>query len=207
MSVRVAESHSGERTHYIQAKTMEQATATRHNGEPKPVDYRLVSAILHDAVSKIITDYRMEKLNIIVANAGFGNIYGDVTQVKPEEFRNLDEIHTLGKRIRPSCTLEVANEFEGPFLLSQGTQKLLEAADCPQYVLLGTPISNIASMEKGPFPMVAYGVRKSVAHYMKRKIHCGMSISTLFSDPGFLQTIWVITAPKTSATNRPLYQL
>lgn len=78
---------------------------------------------------------------------------------------------------------------QGPLRLFQATKELLDQASHPQYILLGTPIASIASMEKSPFPMVAYGASKAAAHYLTRKIHCENEGLTAFViDPGFMQT-------------------
>lgn len=62
-----------------------------------------------DAVSKLVAEYGIEKLDIVVANAGYGSIYGDVMQVKPGEIRDMVEINTLGDVIRPFSKTMVAN--------------------------------------------------------------------------------------------------
>ncbi|KAI0172717.1 hypothetical protein GGR52DRAFT_419308 [Hypoxylon sp. FL1284] len=125
-----------------------------------------------DAVKLIQAEHGITKLDIVVANAGYGTMFGDLSQVKPSEVRDLVDINTLG-----------------PLRLFQAVRPLLEAGDQPRFVLIGTPIASIAAMENSPFPMFAYGASKAAAHYLTRKIHCeSPGLIAFVADPGFMQT-------------------
>ncbi|ETS74999.1 hypothetical protein PFICI_13483 [Pestalotiopsis fici W106-1] len=125
-----------------------------------------------EAIQLLQNEHGIKKLDIVVANAGYGTVYGDLSQVQPSEVRDLFEINTIG-----------------PLRLFQAVRSLLESGDNPRFVLIGTPIASIAAMEKMPFPMFAYGASKASAHYLTRKIHCESPKLTSFAvDPGFMQT-------------------
>ncbi|KAI1775578.1 hypothetical protein F4818DRAFT_382255 [Hypoxylon cercidicola] len=125
-----------------------------------------------DAVKLIQAEHGIDRLDVVVANAGYGTVYGDLSQVKPHEVLNLVDINAIG-----------------PLRLFQAVRPLLEAGRRPRFVLIGTPIASIGAMEDSPFPMFAYGASKTAAHYLTRKIHCESSGLTAFVvDPGFMQT-------------------
>lgn len=52
-----------------------------------------------DAVKLIQTEHGIDKLDVVAANAGHGTVYGDLSQVKPHEVRDLVDINTIGRRI------------------------------------------------------------------------------------------------------------
>ncbi|KAI1082069.1 hypothetical protein F5B20DRAFT_578840 [Whalleya microplaca] len=125
-----------------------------------------------DAVKLIRDVHGIDKLDIVVANAGYGTVYGDLSQVKPHEVRDLFDINTIG-----------------PLRLFQAIRPLLEAGSRPRFVLIGTPIASIGAMENSPFPMFAYGASKAAAHYLTRKVHCvSPGVIAFVVDPGFMQT-------------------
>ncbi|KAK0621566.1 putative aflatoxin biosynthesis ketoreductase nor-1 [Bombardia bombarda] len=126
------------------------------------------------AVALLQRDHGITKLDVVVANAGFGTVYGDLSQAKIDDVRELYDINAIG-----------------PLRLFQAVRPLLEAegTERPRFVLIGTPIASIGAMEKSPFPMLAYGMSKAAAHYMTRKVHCESERLTAFVvDPGFAQT-------------------
>ncbi|GAW16195.1 hypothetical protein ANO14919_056180 [Xylariales sp. No.14919] len=131
-----------------------------------------VESDAQDAAKLIQSDHGIARLDIIVANAGYGTVYGDLSQVKPDDVRRTVEINVIG-----------------PLCLFQAFRPLLEAGERPRFVLMGTPIASIAAMENSPFPMAAYGMSKAAAHYLTRKVHCeSPNITAFVIDPGFMQT-------------------
>ncbi|KAI1395756.1 hypothetical protein F4819DRAFT_492172 [Hypoxylon fuscum] len=125
-----------------------------------------------DAVKLVQAEFGIHRLDVVVANAGYGTMYGDLSQVKPHEVRDLVDINTIG-----------------PLRLFQAVRPLLEAGRRPRFVLIGTPIASISAMEDSPFPMFAYGASKVAAHYLTRKIHCeSPELIAFVADPGFMQT-------------------
>ncbi|KAJ4305493.1 hypothetical protein N0V90_001024 [Kalmusia sp. IMI 367209] len=112
-----------------------------------------------EAAHVLATQHGIKSLDVVVANAGFGEVWGDLTTVKPKEVGELVDV----------------NGIEQP---SRG-----------KFVLIGTPIASISAMEKAPWPMFAYGASKTVAHYLTRKIHVeSPSLTAFVVDPGFMQT-------------------
>ncbi|KAI8950685.1 hypothetical protein F4801DRAFT_548026 [Xylaria longipes] len=125
-----------------------------------------------DAVKLIQSKNNIVRLDIVIANAGYGTVYGDLSQVKPDDVRRTVEVNVIG-----------------PLCLFQAVRPLLEAGERPRFVLMGTPIASIAAMENSPWPMAAYGMSKAAAHYLTRKVHCeSPGITAFVIDPGFMQT-------------------
>lgn len=52
-----------------------------------------------DAVKLIQKKHNILKSDVVIANAGCGTVYGDLTQVRPHELRDLFEINTIGGHI------------------------------------------------------------------------------------------------------------
>ncbi|KAI1409259.1 hypothetical protein F5Y13DRAFT_182156 [Hypoxylon sp. FL1857] len=124
-----------------------------------------------DAAKVIQAEHGINKLDIVVANAGYGTVFGDLSQVKPQEVRDLVDVNAIG-----------------PLRLFQAVRPLLEAGNRPRFALIGSPIASISAMENAPWPMFAYGVSKTGAHYLTRKIHSETGLVAFVIDPGFMQT-------------------
>ncbi|KAF7531200.1 hypothetical protein G7054_g9113 [Neopestalotiopsis clavispora] len=128
-----------------------------------------------EAIQIVQNEHGVKKLDIVVANAGYGTVFGDLSQVKPSEVWDLFDINTI--------------DVAGPLRLFQAVRSLPESGGNPRFVMIGTPIASIAAMEKSPYPMFAYGASKASAHYLTRKIHCeSPKIASFAVDPGFMQT-------------------
>jgi norsolorinic acid ketoreductase len=151
----------------------------------------------YDAAQVLTSEHGVEKLDVVIANAGFGEIYGDLTTVKPEEVSRLVDVNGIGKQdmftwtlrhwtVGTSASYAIRADFNsGPLRLFQGVRKLFENSPTGKFVLLGSPIASIGGMEKAPWPMFAYGASKTVAHYLTRKIHYESPDVTAFvMDPG-----------------------
>lgn len=50
-----------------------------------------------DAVKLVQAEFGIHRLDVVVANAGYGTMYGDLSQVKPHEVRDLVDINTIGR--------------------------------------------------------------------------------------------------------------
>ncbi|KAK7948427.1 uncharacterized protein PG986_009313 [Apiospora aurea] len=158
----------------------EHPTAQSLSELPRAPDSKLITVKIdsvsdsdaQNAVQLLQTEHGIKRLDIVVANAGYGTVYGDLSQVQASELRELFDINAVG-----------------PLRLFQAVRSLLEAGNRPRWVLIGSPIASIAAMEKLPFPMLAYGTSKAAAHYLTRKMHCESPQLTAFIvDPGFMQT-------------------
>lgn len=114
----------------------------------------------------------VEKLDVVIANAGISTSFETVATVDITKVREHTEVNAYG-----------------PLLLFQAVLPLLEKSSNAKFVGLGTPMASITGMESRPFPMGAYGLSKVVLHWMSRKIHLEHeNIISFVVDPGFVQT-------------------
>lgn len=85
-------------------RNLEHPTSQSLSGLPRGDDSKLILVKVdsvsdtdaHDAIKLIQTEHGIDKLDVVVANAGYGTVYGDLSQVKPQEVLDLVDINTLG---------------------------------------------------------------------------------------------------------------
>ncbi|KAI0855707.1 hypothetical protein F4860DRAFT_507286 [Xylaria cubensis] len=53
-----------------------------------------------DAVQFIQNKYDIARLDIVIANTGYGTVYGDLSQVEPDNVRRAVEVNAIGQRPR-----------------------------------------------------------------------------------------------------------
>jgi len=128
------------------------------------------------AVKELHDIHKIEKIDVVVANAGIGTHYSNVVDLKLEHLQEHINVNVFG-----------------PLTLFQAVLPLLSASPSPKFCLIGSAIGSIGEMESYPFPMVAYGMSKTMAHYLVRKIHIehGGEKGKLIAwcvYPGFVQT-------------------
>lgn len=116
----------------------------------------------------VLKKEKVSHLDIVIANAGIANDYNSIASVPIKTFKDHVEINAYG-----------------PLLLFQAVKPLLDKANQPKFIALGSPLGSIGGMELRPYPMGAYGASKAMLHYIMRKIH--FENETLISfpvDPG-----------------------
>lgn len=127
------------------------------------------------AASKAVSELQsqgIEKVDVVIANAGISYTYEPVAQLKFETLKNHVDVNAYG-----------------PFFLFQAVLPLLEKASKPKFVAIGTPVASIGGMESRPYPMAGYGMSKVIMHYMVKKIHTEHeNLIAFVVDPGFVQT-------------------
>lgn len=125
------------------------------------------------AVAFLQSEHKISKLDTVIANAAVQNlVFATLADVDPAQVQEHLSINAIGS-----------------LLLFQAVLPLLQKASQPKLVVLGSPIGSIGGMEKRPVPMSAYGVSKTAAHYLVRKMHFENEGLIAFAvDPGFVQT-------------------
>jgi norsolorinic acid ketoreductase len=129
-----------------------------------------------DAVKELQDIHKIEKIDVVIANAGIGTHLGRLADLKVEHLQEHINVNVIG-----------------PLTLFQTVLPLLTASPSPKFCLLGSTVGSIGGMENYPFPMAAYGMSKAMAHYLVRKIHLeyggenGKVVSWAVY-PGFVQT-------------------
>ncbi|KAL8748420.1 MAG: hypothetical protein Q9184_007314, partial [Pyrenodesmia sp. 2 TL-2023] len=124
------------------------------------------------AAVKTIQSQGIDKLDLVIANAGICNDWSPVATVDPEVFKE----HVI------------VNGF-APLFLFQAVLPLLQKSESSKFVGIGSPMGSIGGMDQRPYPMTAYGTSKAIFHWIVRKVHFEHpEIVSLVVDPGVVQT-------------------
>jgi norsolorinic acid ketoreductase len=106
------------------------------------------------AVQLLQSEHGIEKLDIVIANAGMAKHAGPAYETPIAEMRDHFEVNTIG-----------------PLVLFQATKPLLERSSLPKFVVVTSRIGSIGHMDFGQLPVTAYGSSKAAVNYIVRKIH------------------------------------
>ncbi|KAH8884936.1 aflatoxin biosynthesis ketoreductase nor-1 [Thozetella sp. PMI_491] len=121
----------------------------------------------------------ISSLDIVIANAGIGEVYSRVEGIEIDDFRLLFDVNTLG-----------------PLRLFKAVYPLLKAtADqkgpgAPKFLAISTNASSITDLEANKdFLLGSYGAAKLALNYLVRRAHFETPwLTAFFMDPGFAQT-------------------
>lgn len=106
------------------------------------------------AVETLQSQHGIDKLDIVIANAGISKYYGNADITPISEVREHFEINAIGALV-----------------LFQATVPLLRKSSAPMFVGLSTGVASIGDMGGIPLPATAYGISKVALNYLLRKIH------------------------------------
>lgn len=67
-----------------------------------------VDSDAQDAVKLIQNEHGIAKLDIVIANAGYGTVYGDLSQVEPDDVRRSVEVNAIGECVSV-CIVDVSS--------------------------------------------------------------------------------------------------
>ncbi|KAL8851389.1 MAG: hypothetical protein Q9221_003660 [Calogaya cf. arnoldii] len=110
----------------------------------------------------------VDKLDLVIANAGICNDFKSLATVDPAVFKE----HV------------VVNGF-APLFLFQAVLPLMQKSEGAKFVGIGSPMGSIGGMDVRPFPMTAYGTSKAIFHWIVRKVHFEHpELVSLVVDPG-----------------------
>ena len=100
-------------------------------------------------------EHHIDRLDIVVANAGILHHYGPAKNVTPEELQEHLMVNTIA-----------------PILLYQGTATLLNRSEKePKFFIISSTIGSNALMNEYPMPMIAYGLSKAAVNFAAGRIH------------------------------------
>ncbi|KAK5992005.1 Norsolorinic acid ketoreductase nor1 [Cladobotryum mycophilum] len=125
-----------------------------------------------DAVKKIQGE-GVEKLDLVIANAGISGKIGGVAAAQLDDVREVFEVNVVGV-----------------VALFQATLPLLTKSESPKWVSIGTISGTIGGMEQiAAFPTVPYGISKAGLNFATRAIHFNHPNLTAFViHPGWVKT-------------------
>jgi norsolorinic acid ketoreductase len=106
------------------------------------------------AVQLLQSEHGIEKLDIVIANAGIAKYAGLACETPIAEMRDHFEVNAIG-----------------PLILFQATKPLLERSLLPKFVVTTSRAGSIGDMDFGQLPVTAYGSSKAAVNYIVRKIH------------------------------------
>lgn len=146
-----------------------------HGHNSKVIFVKIDSASETDAltaISSLQTDYKIPKLDVVIANAGISRYFGKATVTPAEEMLSHFKINTVA-----------------PLLLFQATFPLLNNAPSPKFITITSGAGSISNMGNLPVENTAYGSSKAAANFVTRKIHFENPNLIAFPvQPGWLQT-------------------
>lgn len=120
------------------------------------------------AVKELQSNHGIKALDLVIANAGISKVFPPVSEVKMSDVREHFEVNLCGV-----------------IYLFQAVLPLLNNANAPKFVTLGTSAASMADMKKRNFPNPAYGTSKAALNYITLKIHFENPKLTAFPlDPG-----------------------
>ena len=106
------------------------------------------------AVKELTSKYGIDALNIVIANAGISKVFPTVDKANIDDIQEHWNVNVIG----------VVRLFQAVF-------PLLNKANEPKFIPLGTTAASMADMQKRNFPNVAYGTSKAALNYVTLKIH------------------------------------
>ncbi|KAK2805417.1 hypothetical protein FQN51_000243 [Onygenales sp. PD_10] len=124
------------------------------------------------AVKELESTHGINALDVVVANAGISKVFPQVHEIQIADFQEHFNVNV-----------------HGIIYLFQAVRPLLNKANAPKFITLGTSAASISDMERRNFPNANYGTSKAAVNYLTRKIHFENPNLTAFSlDPGWAQT-------------------
>ncbi|KAL9621505.1 MAG: hypothetical protein Q9160_004035 [Pyrenula sp. 1 TL-2023] len=135
-----------------------------------------------DAVSQLNTAHGIDRLDVVIANAGIAEAYAQVSQIKVDDFQRHMTANVYGFVWLYQATLPLLNKTVKPLLVYIGSAAGLSAIErgC---------VLNPTAQEIFPIPNAIYGPSKLVGHYLTKSIHQEETQLIAFPmSPGWVQT-------------------
>jgi norsolorinic acid ketoreductase len=146
-----------------------------HGKDSKVILIKIDSANESDAletVKVLQSEYKITKLDVVIANAGISNYFGKAAVTPVEEMLSHFKINTVAS-----------------LLLFHAAVPLLNAATNPKFIAISSGAASISNMGNLPVANSAYGSSKAAANFVTRKIHFENPNLIAFPvQPGWLRT-------------------
>jgi norsolorinic acid ketoreductase len=107
-----------------------------------------------DAVALLKEKHGVKHIDVVIANAGLGRFWGSAISTPIDEFKDHFDVNVAGVLI-----------------LFQSVYELLNAAESPKFIPIGTPVGSIGEQGNYPLPSTAYGTSKAALNFLTRKLH------------------------------------
>lgn len=123
-----------------------------------------------NAVSQLQRHHSINKIDIVIANAGICIHYGPLARMEDADLVSHFDVNTLG-----------------PIRLFRATLPLLQASSQPKFIYISSELASITGLERSSSLTSAYGVSKVASNYLVKKIHTEHPDMIAFSiDPGYV---------------------
>jgi norsolorinic acid ketoreductase len=124
------------------------------------------------AVETLKSEHKITKLDIVIANAGIANHFGQARVTPAKEMIEHFQVNVVG-----------------PLLLFQATAELLDASPEPRFFTISSAVGSISFQENLPLESSAYGSSKAALNFITSRIHFeNPKIIAAPVHPGWLQT-------------------
>ena len=121
-----------------------------------------------DAIELLKSKHGIDRLDVVVANAGIAKHAGTPFETPLAEMRDHFEVNTVG-----------------PLVLFQATWPLLSRSGLPKFILITSSAGSIGDMEGEALSLPAYGASKAAANFIVRRCHLSdPELITLCVHPG-----------------------
>ncbi|KAE8447505.1 hypothetical protein EG329_010635 [Mollisiaceae sp. DMI_Dod_QoI] len=150
-------------------------SALPHGENSKVIVVKIDSLSQTDALTAVQTlksEYKITKLDIVIANAGIANQWGPARTTPAKAMIEHFEVNVVG-----------------PLLLFQATAELLDAAPEPKFFTISSVVGSVSYQDKLPLESSAYGTSKAALNFVTARIHFeNPKIVAAPVHPGWLQT-------------------
>ena len=124
------------------------------------------------AVAELQSKHGVDRLDVVIANAGHGECTAPVLDTSPDNVRNHLNVNLIGV-----------------LTLFQATEPLLRKSNAPKFFTMSSNLGSLGIMEYAPGPWFSYGVSKTALNYLTRKIHFENEwLTAVALSPGWVQT-------------------
>ena len=106
------------------------------------------------AVKDLQSTHDIQKLDVVVANAGHGVAYDHVATARGADLVATLSVNTVG-----------------PILLFQAVLPLLQRSSRPVFVVMSSNAGSMGGMTDGKMPALSYGASKAMINFVIRKLH------------------------------------
>jgi norsolorinic acid ketoreductase len=150
-------------------------TDLAHGSDSKSILVKLDSSNPDDALAAIKSlksEHGIDKLDVVIANAGISKYFGKATVTPAEEMYDHFTVNSVA-----------------PLLLFQATWPLLQLSSHPKFLGISSGAGSLTMVDQLKVENTAYGASKAALNFVTRRIHAeNPGLTAFVINPGWLQT-------------------
>jgi norsolorinic acid ketoreductase len=125
-----------------------------------------------NAIQLLEQKHGIQKLDVLIANAGIGDNYDSASQVSASQMKRFFNINAVA-----------------PLLLFQAAASLLKKSDNPKFFTVSSRVGSLGDLGKLPILAAAYGTSKAAVNFLTKQLHCENEwLVSIALSPGWVQT-------------------